>query len=240
MGKTFTKFSKKEYAFTLAEILITLGIIGIVAAMTIPTLISNYQKQQTVVKLKETYSQLAQAIKMSEYDNGELSGWDLNSANWFDKYLAKYLKGSEEDWKVTKSTPYKETSGKKETGLAIITNDSTSFVLLNGVQILTLKGASNDFKNRRGILIDINGAKTKPNKLGRDAFYFVISNEYGLIPVGKYKTPECTPPINGNPGRDYLKNTTCLRYACNKESRGLYCAALIITDGWTIAKDYPW
>ena len=40
----------KFKAFTLAEILITLGIIGVVAAMTIPTLITNYQKKQTVTK----------------------------------------------------------------------------------------------------------------------------------------------------------------------------------------------
>lgn len=42
---------KKVFAFTLAEVLITLGIIGIVAAMTIPTLINNYQKKITVTRL---------------------------------------------------------------------------------------------------------------------------------------------------------------------------------------------
>ena len=42
-------------AFTLAEVLITLGIIGIVAAMTLPTLIGKYQKKQTVTQLKKAY-----------------------------------------------------------------------------------------------------------------------------------------------------------------------------------------
>ncbi len=39
------KNTKQTSAFTLAEVLITLAIIGIVAALTIPTLISNYQKK---------------------------------------------------------------------------------------------------------------------------------------------------------------------------------------------------
>ena len=42
--------------FTLAEVLITLGIIGVVAAMTIPTLMAKFEKQQYVTQLKETYT----------------------------------------------------------------------------------------------------------------------------------------------------------------------------------------
>lgn len=53
-------------AFTLAETLITLGIIGVVAALTIPSIIKNYQKKQTAIKLKQTYSLLTQGIRMAE------------------------------------------------------------------------------------------------------------------------------------------------------------------------------
>ena len=53
----------KKSAFTLAEVLITLGIIGVVAAMTITTLLAKYQEKQTVTKLKQTYSILSQAIR---------------------------------------------------------------------------------------------------------------------------------------------------------------------------------
>ena len=41
-------------AFTMAEVLITLGIIGIVAAMTLPSLVGNYQKKQTAMQLKKS------------------------------------------------------------------------------------------------------------------------------------------------------------------------------------------
>ena len=57
--------------FTFAEVLITLGVIGIVAALTLPSVIQNYQKKITVERLKKTYSTLAQAIQMSVKDNNE-------------------------------------------------------------------------------------------------------------------------------------------------------------------------
>ena len=57
-------------AFTLAEILITLGIIGVVAALTVPSLIQNHKKHVIETKLKHVYSIMNQAITMSEIDNG--------------------------------------------------------------------------------------------------------------------------------------------------------------------------
>ena len=61
----------KYYAFTLAEILITLGIIGVVAGLTIPGLIQSYQKQQTVAKLKKVYAILNQIARNSSNENGD-------------------------------------------------------------------------------------------------------------------------------------------------------------------------
>ncbi len=63
--------------FTLAEVLITLAIIGVVAALTIPTVVRNYQKQQTVVKLKKVYSVLNQAFNNSQAENGMYQTWDI-------------------------------------------------------------------------------------------------------------------------------------------------------------------
>ena len=60
---------KNKWAFTLAEVLITLGIIGVVAAMTLPTLIQKYQEKVTVNKLKKMYSVLSQAYNLYRIDN---------------------------------------------------------------------------------------------------------------------------------------------------------------------------
>ena len=58
----FTYSPRKRPAFTLAEVLITLGIIGVVAAMTMPSVITNYQKKQTAAQLKKAYSIVSQAL----------------------------------------------------------------------------------------------------------------------------------------------------------------------------------
>ena len=60
----------KKSAFTLAEVLITLGVIGVVAAMTLPTLIHNYQKTVYVNQLKKSYSILEQAFQKMLADDG--------------------------------------------------------------------------------------------------------------------------------------------------------------------------
>ena len=65
-----------KVAFTLVEVLITLGIIGVVAAMTMPTLIQNYRKNLVVTRLQKFYSTMNQAIKQSEVDNGDKLYWE--------------------------------------------------------------------------------------------------------------------------------------------------------------------
>ena len=66
-------FMKK--GFTLAEVLITLGIIGVVAAMTMPSLIQNYRKKEATTRIKKFYSMMSQAVLLSTNDNGEPTEW---------------------------------------------------------------------------------------------------------------------------------------------------------------------
>ena len=84
---------RKTKAFTLAEVLITLGIIGVVAALTMPSLVTNYQKKATVTQLKKAYSEIAQAIKLSQIQNGEINNWDfsLSGTDFYYQYLQKYF-----------------------------------------------------------------------------------------------------------------------------------------------------
>lgn len=59
-----------KFGFTLAEVLITLGIIGIVAALTIPGLITKCKEMQYRVTYKKVYSSLNQAMKYAQEDDG--------------------------------------------------------------------------------------------------------------------------------------------------------------------------
>ena len=71
----------KETGFTLAEVLITLGVIGIVAALTFPSIIGYYQKKVLKEQFKVAYSMLSQLLLKSEVDLGgkaECYYWDVN------------------------------------------------------------------------------------------------------------------------------------------------------------------
>ena len=100
----FSPFALRDsYAFTLAEVLIVLGIIGIVAELTIPTLMNNVQNQVTVVTVKKAYSTLSQAYTMAVQDNGIPDTWggggtlDLETgANLMINTFATYLKYTKE------------------------------------------------------------------------------------------------------------------------------------------------
>lgn len=97
-------------AFTLSEILITLGIIGIIAALTMPSLIQKNNNRVVETRLMKFYSEINQAIKLAEVDYGDKKIWwaDLNGASfdedgnpiegsslsekWFRKYIGSYMK----------------------------------------------------------------------------------------------------------------------------------------------------
>src|SRR5574344_2924173 len=94
-GKPFGKF----LAFTLAEVLITLGIIGIVAAMTIPTLITRSQQNQVITHLQKFYSTLTNALNRSTIENGDMETWNIPETQndveqmitFVKQYLSPYL-----------------------------------------------------------------------------------------------------------------------------------------------------
>lgn len=65
-------------AFTLSEVLITIGLLGIVMAMTLPQLIKNYQKKVTVERLKKAYSVISNAMEVSQHENGDMKYWNLS------------------------------------------------------------------------------------------------------------------------------------------------------------------
>lgn len=216
-------------AFTLAEVLITLGIIGIVAAMTLPAIIQKIDKQITVSKLKKSYATLQEIIKLSEKDNGEVSEWtfpneegiiDVNS-NFYKKYFDPYVK-----------TITKKTNGNDESLTYSIHNiDGDRCFYSNTWRLLSDGVAIGMFSNITyfWIFIDINGLKS-PNRLGIDIFMTELKRNKRLVMLWNQKN------------RNILINDT--NYACKKGMHapyaGGYCGALIQYDGWQIKEDYPW
>ncbi|MBP3925470.1 type II secretion system protein [bacterium] len=90
---------RRKTAFTLAEALITLGIIGVVAAMTLPAIVQNYKQQVIISKLNKFYNTITNAYSMAKIKNGDISNWDLknyktstNDEEDILYYLLPYLK----------------------------------------------------------------------------------------------------------------------------------------------------
>jgi len=156
----------KKNGFTLAEIVITLSIIGFVAALTLPSLHANLQKQANASKLGASVNALENAfgmmiIKEEVEDIDKTSFWSDNNDKFTEKAFNKYLN--------VKSTT-DEIKGF---------TSSYKFQLKNGANI----GITN-----KNLYIDVNGINT-PNRLGEDIFTFTISAEDGkLIPSGAAET----------------------------------------------------
>ena len=108
-------YKHEKSAFTLSEVLITLGVIGVVAAITLPGLIANYQKKVLVNQFKKSYSNLSNALNLVQAEYGTVydcyntgfGGYHINECKpFFDEYLKKIniiskkiLKGEILQWK---------------------------------------------------------------------------------------------------------------------------------------------
>ena len=229
----------RKSAFTLAEVLITLGIIGVVASMTLPTLVNKYQKQETVARLSAAYSLVSQAIKRSEVDNGALDYWnfELDSQTFSDKYIKPYFQ-------VIASYKAEDVPKNVHNYCMNGTNcdsyfdyfDLPKIIIKNGTALSFRTTASGDGTRFLTVVADLNGFQ-KPNTYGKDLFAFSVAAGGKMVPYGVGDILGGTTHIGYD--RDELANGSDNR-ACNKSKGGAFCAALIIMDGWKISDDYPW
>ena len=200
-------------AFTLAEVLITLSIIGVVAAMTMPALIANTKKSEISAKLKKFNTTMAQCVLLSEQDNGPAEEWSnpgeydtFDLDKFFKTYLAPYIKYS--------SAGLKTEYGSKRYYV----------YLLDGGYFYFVKGNCVD------IVYDVNGSK-KPNAHGRDIFRFLLCGS---------KSPEWCDGRHFCPMYSTSAHTREEKIQdCIKGDRGSGCTGLLEYDGWEFKKDYP-
>lgn len=223
----------RRVAFTLAEVLITLGVIGIVAALTMPALIGNYKRKQTVTQLKKIYSSMQQSIQMSQAEYGDIQDWDWsqNGQDFFTQYLGKnfnVVKNCGTEQGCWNSTGILTLSGKEYSPNPLKSSGWSSLILSDGVYISLLKQDNNHVH----FMIDLNGSK-KPDMLGKDIFEMTFTSvafEDGYHIIAK-------------PGLYFYGfglPITSLVDNCKKNNTGQYCRALIQYDGWEMRKDYPW
>ena len=208
-------FSQKRIAFTLAEVLVTLGIIGVVSAMTVPTLMQNYQRQSYVTQLHKVYNEVEQALLRYQTDRNALNLTEagLSSQAAWNAMVPQYFKTVKVcDSSLTPCFP--ETSSyKKISGVALNANVysvQTSYVLASGASVRFYRAVSG---NRICYLqVDVNGQKG-PNILGRDLFTLSIYND-GTIDDDGSSAPLSEADRNTLFERDCNGNTGAGDYGC--------------------------
>ena len=200
---------RRFWAFTLAEVLITLAIIGIVAALTIPTLVSKYKEKVTVQKVTEVYSILGNAYSSLLYEEGTPDTWtdksDLGVANMFAKKIkmtdichttSRKCHIYRDDVKYTSLTGYENDNYFEPYGAVGLVNGMTYRFRLRSN---TCRGwsqyswdatqiESSPYYHTCGeIFVDLNGNEP-PNRYGIDLFSFIYTDRK-IVPVGTPPTP---------------------------------------------------
>lgn len=214
--------------FTLAEVLITLGIIGVVAAMTMPSLIASHKEKETVARLKKAYSVLSQAMIYAVNEYGTADNWGTyqydETEDTMNRYnptnLIKQVQKAKDcgfrsegcfqtNYKMLNGTAERDFENDNARYYKLALADGTTFAF-NGYN------ADSDIctgeRNTCGeIWVDING-KARPNTVARDIFIFLYTRDK-ILPYGYDKTD--VP----------LSSTTC-----KKNSNGYPCTAWVLAN----------
>lgn len=233
--------------FTLAEVLITLGIICVVAAMTIPMLVAKYQQKQLLTMAKVDYTILNNAIERAKSEYGtDVNNWiflggstDVKSQDFTERYLKPYLNVVQYCKKIN-------INGSKDcswTGdLLFYDNNTTLLILANStkMRVVVAEGIGGSIINRVQITYDVNGDK-KPNKYGKDRFVVElgggaytnsIKDRNKFLPYQYIKSKPC----------DFYKSISDMSQAhsCTQDGGRTACLAYLFCNGWEMPKDYPW
>ncbi len=235
------KLNSKHFAFTLAEVLITLSIIGIIAAITLPSVISSYKKRVVLTKLQKFNYVMNNAIKLSYIENGNFlknmevvepsednpTGFSSQEQviRFIEKYILKYMK-------YDKIAKVDSTSDFKSLIRVDLLDGSMFFINAipqsNFIHIWYL--TDNRYKE---YWADEN---LRDEVLGKYSFIFYtdanhIDKGQGMVPYDS---------LWDGTREDLFNNSL---YGCAKSAEinqpGVFCTKLIQYDGWKISKDYP-
>ncbi len=231
----FTSHFSRRAAFTLAEVLITLGIIGVVAAMTMPTLIAKYQKKVFATKVKQTYAILSNAMTVSIAANGTPAEWSYGATS------DEASPGSKEDLTYIVNTYFKpylkvaEDVGYKNQGYHIVLSNGTT------LSFFTDGNTTNNIYTPTAVyIVASNNKNTKT--------YWDVSRDYSQHDI-LYTVRKANNFLSffflvsgsGDITRENIINES--GHGCNSnvaKNRRYHCGALIMNDGWEIKDDYPW
>ena len=212
--------SLKQCAFTLAETLIVMGIIGVVAALTLPNLNSSTGEKEKVAKLQKIYSNLQDAFGRAEAVYGPYDEWFVNDGNDYDKIKKRAFERITEFMKYSKACTITDCAAIFDKS-GTSGGDNTTTAKYN---VILADGATVGFGCRTSncdIFIDLDGANKGANQSCRDYFRLSIdtdnfNKQKYIVTYGNRKDVENNKVFNGvttvctawvlvNGNMDYLK-----------------------------------
>lgn len=224
--------SFKKKAFTLAEVLIVIGIIGIIANMTIPTLVKETTAQQRISMLQKTYSEMSQAFTTAVNENGPITDWGIDHGVYA-QFMSKYLKmiqicnETAGQGCFAKGVMYRTLDGGDDAVYDNTIDGNSNCRLADGAAVNfhivfpacdRVAGTSPSLSAVCGyIMTDVNGDKG-PNMQGHDYFFFWINKNGVITPMGTEF--DLNDPLS-----------TCATTGQAPGAAGMGCAAWVIYQG---------
>lgn len=206
--------------FTLAEVLITIVILGVIAAMTIPVAITATKEKETISALNKAYSTLQKALYTSQAKDDGFVSWSIPETGQVERAeaVAKLIMPHLNVMNVCGTgkgcfpdTTYKYLNGSDWANIDERT-DLYKFALTDGTSI-AIKMYDASSPNSQGFFVDVNGFKG-PNVRGRDEFVFLLNPDTNMIlPYGKDLSD------------------ADIKSDCSKTGQGNYCATYVLRYG---------
>lgn len=217
------RFLKKRSGLSMSEILFTLAIIGVIAALTTFGLVAKVNDVKNIAALKKIYSSISQVAMYVILDRSNPNYWGLdeysqNSSALAFSYFKPYFKVVRECSNAAGCWQYPTKFLSGDVYLRRAKMYQYMFTLVDGTNvimnvypkdIIVSEFGVNVEKDSVVFIIDVNG-NSYPNQIGRDIFAFVLKGKE-IVPSG-------------------IDNS----YNCNRAASGLTCAARVINDGWKI------
>ena len=230
----------KKIAFTVAEVLITLGIVGVVAALTFPMLAENYQRIIVETRLKKFYNTFNQALLRSIEVNGPYDGWGyFRSESW----------NSEGKYTLTKDDFDASVNLYLADFLNIIQKQEVNYTNGNSSYLYYLSDGSAFsfalYNNRDTYYFpkDPERCLKLPavDRVGVCMFYFIFLPKGNQTQDWRYHKDKGLEPWmwlwDGK--SESLYDDKIRAQGCNKNENGAFCTALIMHNSWKFPSNYP-
>lgn len=218
---------KKSFGFTLGEILIALGVIGIVATLVIPQLVSGHKTNTAKAQFNTAYAMLSKAITEMEADDipVEPSKYSSDRTKLYEE-LKKYNKVTYDCGTIASGNPntsicpsnrdYKIYKKNSSTNIYSSSLNKGCFVVNNGMLVCV-----GSILSQTLISVDINGKNKKPNKWGYDLFTFQLVEGGHLLPFGNpysmYPFSEPERYCQNEDTNNVYSGCTCAQFAVSDE-----------------------